>query len=215
MQQSNPIEWFKSEFPKRPVTAFVFYRGLWCPWCSGYLKELNKSFVKKIRAVGGELFAVTAQELVDGKAATQEWNLDFQTVVDTSNELAKYLKVNITPKKETYFTEHPTWYPNGLAQPALIVVDQQGRTLYHWAIVPSEMNIGGASDRPLPDAVWTIVEQQLKQFNEKNSSGQDLPKQDWEWLRNNYKAEYDMGSTWFNQQVAAGKFKNNPKPASN
>lgn len=43
---------------------------------SGYLKELNKSFVKKIRAAGGELFAVTAQELVEGQAATQAWNLE-------------------------------------------------------------------------------------------------------------------------------------------
>jgi hypothetical protein len=35
MQQANPVEWFKSEITKRPVTAVVFYRGLWCPWCSG------------------------------------------------------------------------------------------------------------------------------------------------------------------------------------
>jgi hypothetical protein len=62
--------------------------------------------------------------------------------VDPTNELAKYLKVNITDKKDTYFKDHPSWYPHGLAQPALIVVDQQGRTLFHWAIVPAEMNLG-------------------------------------------------------------------------
>jgi peroxiredoxin len=206
MQQTNPVEWFKSEITKRPVTAVVFYRGLWCPWCSGYMKELNKSFVKKIRAVGGELFAVTAQELVEGKAATQAWSLDFQTVVDPTNELAKYLKVNITDKKDTYFKDHPSWYPHGLAQPALIVMDQQGRTLFHWAIVPAEMNLGGASDRPLPDAVWSVVEQQLKHFNENSSRAQDLPKQDWQWLRENYNQEYETTATWFNAEVAAGKF---------
>lgn len=148
--------------------------------------------------------------------AVVDLGCSFHTVIDTTNELAKYLKVNITPKKDTYFKDHPSWYPNGLAQPALIVVDQQGRRLFHWAIVPSEMNLGGASDRPLPDAVWNVVEQQLKQFSEKNSSNdKELPKQDWQWLREHYNTEYETTLTWYKGEVAAGRLLKAPKPEAN
>lgn len=132
--------------------------------------------------------------------------------MDPTNELAKHLKVNITDKKTTAFKDHPSWYPHGLAQPALIVVDQQGRNLFHWAIVPSEMNLGGASDRPLPDAVWTVVEKQLKQFNANSSQAHDLPKEDWQWLRENYSKEYQTTLDWYNSEVAAGNLLNAPKP---
>ena len=36
-----------------------------------------------------------------------------------------------------------------MAQPGVVIEDESGHVLYHWAIVPSEMNMGGASDRPL------------------------------------------------------------------
>lgn len=57
-------------------------------------------------------------------------------------------------------------YENGMAQPAVLVlrggkggevIGQENPVLEKWAIVPSAMNIGGASDRPDLDQVWDNV----------------------------------------------------------
>jgi hypothetical protein len=64
----------------------------------------------------------------------------------------------ITPKAQTALADHPTEYPNGMAQPAVVAVDASGKVVYSWAIVPSEMNLGGATDRPLPAEVWAGIQ---------------------------------------------------------
>ena len=39
-----------------------------------------------------------------------------------------------------------------------------GRTaLYAWAIEPSAQNVGGASDRPVPADIWTIIQLKLSE----------------------------------------------------
>jgi hypothetical protein len=54
-------------------------------------------------------------------------------------------------------------YKNGMAQPAILILrggkggDNTGEEtaiLEKWAIVPSTMNLGGASDRPDLEQVW-------------------------------------------------------------
>lgn len=103
-------------------------------------------------------------------------------IVDPENELAKHLK-----KKELLdvaITDSQLYqlrgYKHGLAQPALLVMKRDGTVLQRWAIVPSivsnmgwepggaakltsrEMNIGGATDRPVLAEVWRNVQKQLR-----------------------------------------------------
>lgn len=57
-------------------------------------------------------------------------------------------------------------YENGMAQPGFLVlrggkggdiITGEGAVLEKWAIVPSTMNLGGASDRPELEQVWENV----------------------------------------------------------
>ncbi len=49
-------------------------------------------------------------------------------------------------------------YPNGMAQPAVLVLKQDRTVLHSWAIVPGLMNLGGAKDRPALQEIWEDVE---------------------------------------------------------
>jgi hypothetical protein len=62
-------------------------------------------------------------------------------------------------------------YENGMAQPEILIlrggkggdmIGEEGVVLEKWAIVPSTMNIGGASDRPDLEQIWDNVKAKLK-----------------------------------------------------
>lgn len=84
-------------------------------------------------------------------------------IVDTKNTLVQFVK-------ERYELEiavsEKDGYENGMAQPAVLVLrgeeeedpmKGEGAVLEKWAIVPSTMNLGGASDRPDLEQVWDNV----------------------------------------------------------
>lgn len=52
-------------------------------------------------------------------------------------------------------------YPHGMAQPAVLVLKNDGTVVYKWAIVPKLSNLGGATDRPVLDEV---IEQALAEI---------------------------------------------------
>ncbi|MEM7159867.1 MAG: YHS domain-containing (seleno)protein [Myxococcota bacterium] len=155
-------DWLDAEVQARPLTVLVFFRGDWCPWCQGYLKDLGGEFVQRVRARGGELFAVTAQSPEGARAAARDWALPFGVVSDPSLTLARRFDVAITPREQTPLAADATAYPHGMSQPAVIAIDRDGKTLYRWAIDPAEANLGGASDRPVPADVWAQIEAALE-----------------------------------------------------
>lgn len=84
-------------------------------------------------------------------------------IVDTKNTLVELVKENYD--LEIAVTERKG-YENGMAQPGILVLrggkgedvtGLGGAVLEKWAIVPSAMNIGGASDRPDLEQVWDNV----------------------------------------------------------
>jgi hypothetical protein len=83
-------------------------------------------------------------------------------------------------------------------------------------IIPAEMNLGGASDRPLPGAIWNRVQKNLAEAASHSASGatngEGLPLEDWEWLYKNYKPEYEMTAGWLKGVQAAGGLPDAPKP---
>ncbi|MEM1418638.1 MAG: redoxin domain-containing protein, partial [Myxococcota bacterium] len=139
----------------------VYFRGAWCPFCQAYLQELNGEFLAKVRAAGGELIGVTSQSAEGVATLAADQRLDFRIVSEPANALAKAHRVALTPKAETPLAEVPGEYVNGMAQPAVVAFDRDGRELFHWAIDPNTMNLGGASDRPLPADIWPVLEAAL------------------------------------------------------
>jgi len=158
---TDPQAFLDRELGGRPLSVLVFFRGSWCPFCQAYLREMNGDFLRAIRERGGELFGVTAHSEGAAAGAKRDWGLDYPVVSDPDNGLAQRFDVAITPKAETPLADAPGEYPTGMAQPAVIALDGKGQVRFRWAIDPSEMNLGGASDRPLPMDVWRVIDAAL------------------------------------------------------
>ncbi len=126
-------------------TIKVFFRGDWCPWYNAYLRDFNPHLDTN-KEMGGTLVGVTSQA---GNQSVTNNNLNFEVLVDEANVEAKKYDIFITLKEETPLRDVETAYPNGMVQPDVVIKDADGKVLYRWAIAPSEMNLGGASDRPL------------------------------------------------------------------
>lgn len=122
---------------------------------------MNGPFREAIRTKSGKLVALTAQSESGADEARATGQLGYDVVSDPSNELARHFGVAITPKAQSPLAEHPTEYPQGMAQPAVIALGNQGEVLSRWAIDPSEMNLGGASDRPLPVDLLEVINAKL------------------------------------------------------
>lgn len=174
--------WLDTEIKSRSLTALVFFRGNWCPFCQGYLRELNGEFLADLRAAGGELIGVTAQSEVGSEAARKDWDLNFPVISDPSNAIANRFSIAITPKEQTALAKSPDEYPNGMSQAGVVILDQSGKTLVHWAINPSKMNSNGAIDRPLPPDLWAALQSALKGDGPVSLDG---PRLDPAWLEAN------------------------------
>lgn len=202
MTITDPSQWLDDQIASRPLTALVFFRGAWCPFCQGYLKELNGQFLKDLREAGGELFAVTAQSTAAAEAAKADWGLDYPVLSDASIALAKRFDVAITPKAQSPLAEVPGEYPNGMSQPGVVILDQTGKTLVHWAINPSEMNGNGAYDRPLPEILSAALQ------SARNGDGPvslEGPRLDPPWLKANYPEAYKIVEAFMAKKAEMAK----------
>ncbi|KAJ6456688.1 hypothetical protein C8R45DRAFT_1034051 [Mycena sanguinolenta] len=157
MASSDPVHEFDSLRAQSKFVFAVFYRGHWCPFCRGWLSELA-TFSPAIIAAGGTPVIITAEAekyLADMRAATK---YDGKAIVDPANRLAKELDardlVHVAISEKS-------GYDHGMAQPALLVLKEDGTVLESWAIVPGTMNLGGAKDRPVLGEVWENVQAQL------------------------------------------------------
>lgn len=138
----------------KSFTIKVFFRGDWCPWCNGYLRDFNAE-LPTITKLGGTVVGVTSQVGNQSKANN---NLGYNVVVDEENAEAKKYDIFLTPKEQTPLKDVEGAYVHGMVQPGVVVEDEDGKILYRWAIVPSEMNFGGATDRPLVSDIVGALE---------------------------------------------------------
>ncbi|EKV27369.1 hypothetical protein C882_1871 [Caenispirillum salinarum AK4] len=58
----------------KAFTMLVFYRGLHCPVCKGYLQELNEK-INQFRDLGVTAVAVSTDTEDNAKTAWKDWNL--------------------------------------------------------------------------------------------------------------------------------------------
>lgn len=87
-------------------------------------------------------------------------------------------------------------YPNGMSQPAVVVLDDEGNVLLRWAIDRNEMNGGGALDRPLPPVLWAA----LQAAREGEPVSLEGPRLDPAWLKINYPDAYAIFEAWMASQ---------------
>ena len=165
-------------------TIKVFFRGDWCPWCNAYLRDFN-AHLDTIKEMGGTLVGITAQA---GNQSVANNNLNFDVIVDEANVEAKKHSIFITPKEETPLRDVEGAYPSGMVQPGVVIEDVNGNVLYHWAIIPSEMNLGGASDRPLVSDILSALEHILKH----SSAPAEFATTDMAYLQASHPETYQM-----------------------
>ncbi|KAK5047474.1 hypothetical protein LTR84_006570 [Exophiala bonariae] len=162
MATQTPVEQFNSLLSSSSILFVVFYRGHWCPFCRAYLQSLQK-LSPSITALGGKTLTVTSEPASFLSETRKLSGYQGDAIVDTENTLVGLVKerygleVAVSEKKG---------YENGMAQPAILVlrgekggeiVGPERTVLEKWAIIPSVMNLGGASDRPDLEQVWDNV----------------------------------------------------------
>jgi hypothetical protein len=121
-----------------------------------------------ITTLGGKTLIVTSESASFLPETRQITGYSGDAIVDTQNTLVGFLKEKY--ELETAVSEKKG-YVNGMAQPAILVLRggkgegamaDEGAVLEKWAIVPSAMNLGGASDRPDLGQIWDNVRAKIE-----------------------------------------------------
>ncbi|KAF4503416.1 hypothetical protein FAGAP_369 [Fusarium agapanthi] len=167
MATHTPIEEFNALLSESSILFVVFYRGHWCPFCRAYLQTLQ-GLSPSISSLGGKALIITSEPASFLPEMRKLTGYSGDAIVDTKNTLVELVKerygleITVTERKG---------YEHGMAQPGILVLrrgkggdvtGQGGAVLEKWAIVPSAMNIGGASDRPDLEQVWDNVRAKIE-----------------------------------------------------
>jgi hypothetical protein len=136
----------------------------------GYAKS---GVVQKIREAGGELYAVTSEPQTLATRAQEEWEFGFESVGDPHHEILGTCRergwLDLFVNEQLGFlgtgaARSLGWqpqHPKGYFQPGVLVLAADGRVLYRWRGVPTHKNMGGATERPTAEHVWSRVEHAL------------------------------------------------------
>ena len=128
---------------------------------------------EKIRAAGGEIYAISSEPQTLSDRAWGEWKLDFETVGDPHQEIVDgvrdrgWLDLFVNPELDFLIqssagrADFTPSHPKGFLQPGVLVLTAEGRVLYRWRGVPTHSNMGGATERPTPEHVWARIEDGL------------------------------------------------------
>jgi hypothetical protein len=135
---------------------------------------VSKGVPQKVRAAGGETYAISSEpQALAGRAAT-EWQLDFESIGDPHHEISGACRergwLDLFVNEELDFLHQSTadavdWaptHPKGYFQPGVLALNAEGRVLYRWRGVPTHRNIGGAVERPTAEHVWSSITEALE-----------------------------------------------------
>jgi peroxiredoxin len=117
------------------------------------LKTLQ-SILPHINAAGGKAIAVTAEPEQHLQDTINTSGYTGEIIVDPTNKIAAEMRQRVNL---TVAISSKSGYEHGMAQPAILVIQNDGTVLFKWAIVPGVMNLGGAKDRPDLNQVWENV----------------------------------------------------------
>jgi len=126
--------------------------------------------VDKIRAAGGEVFAITSEPQHLADQANAHWELNFDNIGDPHQEIPRvcdergWLTLYASKGDTTFLQRGADWtveHPKGFFQPGVLALDNGQRILYRWRSIPSDKNLNGTVARPTPEHVWRRVEEAL------------------------------------------------------
>ncbi|XP_062518172.1 uncharacterized protein LOC134193352 [Corticium candelabrum] len=112
------------------------------------------------------VYGVTAQPQEEADKAVTQLRLHYKTYGDPDHKLATHLKdkglldVIIARQGDS---RHPKVkdYKDGMAQPAVVVVNREGAVLYSFIVTPGLSNAYGATGRPNPKEVCQLIQAKL------------------------------------------------------
>ena len=126
--------------------------------------------VEKIRAAGGEVFAVSSEPQHLANQAHEHWGLNFDNIGDPHQEIPRvcderdWLTLYANRGDTEFLQRGADWtveHPKGFFQPGVLAVTQSGRILYRWRSVPSDANLNGTVARPTAEHVWRSIDEAL------------------------------------------------------
>ncbi len=128
----------------------------------------REGVVEKIRAEGGEIYAITSEPQRLALMAKTEWEFDFESIGDPHHEISGaceargWLKLFVNKQIGSFINDGPVYaHPKGHFQPGVLALDSNGRVLYRWRGVPTRKNMGGATERPVASYVFEKIIQAL------------------------------------------------------
>jgi len=115
------------------------------------------------------LYGICSQRQDDANAALLGWKLyNYSSIIgDHTNKLTRHIKQTYLPKLHITDCSRRTEldpqlsvknYPHGAVQPAVLFF-VGNRPALGWACTPTPTNLQGALGRPVPTAVWKVVEE--------------------------------------------------------
>jgi peroxiredoxin len=165
----QPERWLESITSKSRFTVLLFYRGSWCGNCSIYMKEANQ-IIRQIRELGGEAYAISSQNEKFVTEMKVDCDIDFEFFSDTECILAKKYDMKIVKKGSKVFNvfsrlakrahiEHMVlpFHDDGISQPGVVVIDDEGRVIYKCITPVTERSAYGMFDRADPKDVLEIL----------------------------------------------------------
>jgi len=144
---------------------------------------VKEGVAEKVRAAGGEIYAISSEPQALAGRAASDWRLDFETIGDPHQEISGACRergwIDLFVNERLEFLEasarealdwQPT-HPKGYFQPGVLALNGDGRVLYRWRAVPTHANMGGATERPTAEHVWTRIARAL----DSSASAGDAP----------------------------------------
>ena len=131
---------------------------------------MKRGVVEKIRAAGGEVYAITSEPQHLADQAHEHWDLDFENVGDPHQEISRtcsergWLTLYANRGDLEFLQRGADWeveHPKGYFQPGVLALTNAGRVLYRWRSVPSAENLGGTVARPTAEHAWSAIERSL------------------------------------------------------
>ncbi|MCP4038506.1 MAG: hypothetical protein GY733_16315 [bacterium] len=135
---------------------------------------MKEGVAEKVRAEDGEIYAISSEPQALAARAADDWHLDFETVGDPHHEISGacrergWIDLFVNERLEFLLAsagEARGWaptHPKGYFQPGVLALNGDDRVLYRWRAVPTHNNMGGATERPTAEHVWTKIAQALE-----------------------------------------------------
>jgi len=145
----NGPSWNLREQQPEYFTLIVFYRGLHCPICKGYLNDLQNR-LEDFRAKGVEPIAISSDTQERAEQTAKDWGIDalplgYGLSLDIAREWGLFISAGIKPEEPSLFSE-----------PGLFLVRPDG-TLYAASI--QTMPFARPSFKELAAALDFVIKQ--------------------------------------------------------